>query len=199
MNYNHRLILTYLRRQQHPIRKILNISSENIEFPIHYDVTQVDTSIYKKIKTEEQLGFCRHEFDFVYCKNISDVFVNPYLGYRILSNISQRGLIRNISPICLLLKGLKERQIIWTCYDTNSLCFMDYYKPGYLKDMNLGEWDRLCLHKPYYLSDWYTWNLPSEFRTKFIPAEMEFDDYKKILMSAMEQSAKNTKAVIINK
>lgn len=199
MNYNHRLLLTYLRRQSQPIRRILNISSENIEFPIHYDVIHVDTNVYKQIKTEDQLGFRRYEFDFVYCKNISDVFANPYLGYRVLSNVAPRGLIKNVSPICVLLKGLKEKRVVWTCPDTNSLYFMDYYKPGYVKDMDLGNWDFICLNRPYFLNDWYTWNLPTEFRIKYIPTEIEFDDYKKLLISAMEQSAKNTRAVIINK
>lgn len=202
MNYNTRLVSHYIRRQinQRPVKNILNLS----EIPINFNErnclnSEIPTEHFFCKNLNKDLPFPNHSFDFVYVNKPLDIFTRPSHMYSELMRVAKSGLIRNISPLGVYLKNFQPRYITWTDTLSNSLCFMVYHEQ---MNIDVGDMDKTCLNRPYFLSDWYAWTSTNDFNIKIFTKEDNFADYPNyelILYEAMEESAKNTYYTIMNK
>lgn len=203
MNYNSRLLLTYLRRQSRPIKKILNISSESLQLPDRYHITQLDPHYGKKMSLRDIKEVPMQSFDFVYCRNPSYIFGMTYDTYLSIASTAHSGMILNVSPIAVILNNLHINHLVWTNSTdvANTLCVAEY-STNKLGTVNVGRWDQLCLNRPYLMYDWYTWNNPTEFAIKLYMQTTDYNtnaEYFDLINGAINLSADNTNKKIINR
>ena len=201
MNYNNRLLLTHLRKQSRQIKTILNISSNNYEFPDTYRVYHINTHIHRKNIVQLVNEISDYEFDFVYCQHPVHIFGMTHAAYSTISRLAFGGLIHNVSPISAIMNNMQMDHLTWTnsLNMQNTLCMAEYKPKKLAAGVQIKEWDRICLHKPYYLHDWYAWNYPEEFMVRLYLENADYktgDEYVKLVNSAIEQSAQNTANII---
>ena len=194
MNYNHRLVSNFIKKQitNRPIKNILTISKTPQIFE------NIPTEIFKE-HNFSKLPFPNGTFDFVYVNEPLEFFSEPSHMYSELMRVCKSGLIQNISPICILLKKTNPKFVCWSETFSNTLCFMPHYvKIDIMEHQNI---DRLCLHKPYYLYDWYSWDSNQDFNIRIYSKNLHFEDfadYELIFQNAVEESMKNTLTNIKN-
>lgn len=202
MNYNSRLLLTYLRGQPRPIKKILNISSEPLELPDRYRITQMNPNNGEKITLKDIQQIPANSFDFVYSRNPSYIFGLTSDTYHSIARTAPEGMILNVSPIAALLHNMELNHIAWTNSTnvSNTLCIAEYSAKK-LNKVKVAGWDQICLNRPYFLYDWYAWKQPSDFAVKlYLPADYNTNaEYFELINEAINLSAENTHQKIINK
>jgi len=196
LTYSQRLVETYIKKQMKSrnIPKVLSLSRTLVNLPsVQYTEQFYDKNVLQR------LPFPNQSFDFIYCENPIEVFSSPCNMHAELLRVGKSGLIRTDSPLSIVLQNNEPKTITWTDTYSNTLCFMPFYgSPNFLQ---LKDWDRICLNKPYYLHDWYSWTSSYELNIRVFIKEIHFEDimdYELLFQDAVEESAKNTANVINN-
>lgn len=186
LNYNNRIIQNFLRRQKVPPKSILSLSANPLDFTDFTDLKIVH--FYQ----QGLLPFDSQSFDFIYCRDPLKIFQNPCQMYAELLRVGRRGLVQNKSPLELILTRPQGSQaVFWTDVFSNTLCYVPYYNQV-AQVVDTGDWDRTCLHKPYFLSDWYSWESSSELNIKLHTSFEDMLDYQLLYEEAICESVKNT-------
>lgn len=174
------------------IKSVLNLSQEKIILDENLQIHNYIT------KNNFILPFSNHSFDFIYCKNPLEIFINPCFMYSELIRVGKSGLIVNSSPISTLLYS-NDKLITWTDAFSNSLCFMPHYATIDMIDIKIHEWNKQLVMKPYLLNDWYRWDQTNEFNIKMYVKDFHFNDimdYEILYNLAIEESLRNTNNIL---
>lgn len=200
LTYNNRLIQNIIDKKFKNIKSALHISkNERVYFPsVDYVKYHEFTGTHDKI---DILPYDRGQFDFVYCRNPLSIFKNFESMYAELLRTCKSGIIQNVSPMGLYLHNNKNNQYIqWTNYYSNSLCLMPIYNYNFPELDKKEQWQSLCLHKPFLLSDWYIWTSMNEFNICMYNHQNyeDYIDYNILFEESINESFKNTSLVIKN-
>lgn len=185
LNYNNRILHNFILKQRIPT-SVLAVSAESIHLP------GIKSTEHFFVKKTGILPFPSQSFDFVYCRDPLEIFQNPCQMYAELLRVGKRGLIQNKSPLDLILNRVEGIPLVfWTDVYSNTLCSAPYH-PKVPEMIQIEDWDRICLNKPYFLSDWYSWESSSEFNIRMYNSFEDLLDYQLLYEESISESVKNT-------
>lgn len=198
-SYKNKLVMNLIKNK--PIKNILNLGLEKMSRGGFIDpFCGVHIENYFDSNIRQPLPYEKHSFDMVVSSNPIEIFSNPCHMYSELMRVSKSGLIINPSPVSFLIKNRQtdqhhDKYIFWTDTFSNSLCFMPYYSPIEIFNIDMKDADEMSIDKPYFLKDWYYWESINEFNIKMYIKEVHFEDYldyELIFQNAVDESMKNT-------